>query len=289
MKTRINEIKQIRMEDYNDRRQVIIQKHVMTDAFPLHWHNHYELEYILQGRGQHILNGKPYAAAPGVLHFLTPSDFHSITAEDSDSGMTLIKIYFEEADIDRDILQRIWRMPGNVVIPFQGAEKAMIDSLFSAAENSCAVLHHADADRAARKLLELILLCILNHLSNEAACADSVKEGAGGIRDALAYIQKNFRMRITLQDAAAHAHFSPTYFSKCFHRSVGISFQEYVQRLRLEFAGKLLLNSSASITDICYESGFTSLSTFINSFKRLYSLSPSEYRSKYQGGNQKIP
>lgn len=284
MKGRIHEIKHIKIEDYKDFDDpIIVREHFLKDHFPLHWHNYYELEYILEGSGYQILNGTRFEIEPGVLHFLTPADFHQITVTDPAHPIKLIKIFFRETDIDPDLLRKLLELPANVVLQFCNAEKEVFDSLFSVAARDMAILKNSAARASATKhLLEIILLHILEHLNNTVKSADSTAHKPGDIGRVLSYIQKNFRNRITLQEVAAHCHFSPTYLSKCFHESVGITFIEYVQKQRLEFAAKLLVNTNVSITEICYESGFASLSTFTNSFKKMYALSPSEYRSKHR-------
>jgi len=55
------------------------------------------------------------------------------------------------------------------------------------------------------------------------------------IRTALVYIHHHFREQLTLNDVAGHARLSPSYFSECFHRTTGSSFQRYLQELRLRF------------------------------------------------------
>jgi len=98
------------------------------------------------------------------------------------------------------------------------------------------------------------------------------------IRTALVYIHHHFREQLTLNDVAGHARLSPSYFSECFHRTTGSSFQRYLQELRLRFAVSLLHASMLPITDICSAAGFNTLSHFDRAFKRGFGRSPRDLR-----------
>ena len=61
-----------------------------------------------------------------------------------------------------------------------------------------------------------------------------------------------------------------------------MSIGDYVKRLRMDMVTRLLVTSDYSITDICYEVGFVSLPTFSLEFKRIYGVTPSDYRRMNQ-------
>lgn len=98
------------------------------------------------------------------------------------------------------------------------------------------------------------------------------------LRRALLYVHHHFRENVTLAEAASRAGFTPNYFSECFHQAMGISFQNYLLALRLRLSKSLLRASDMSVTEICYASGFHTLSHFQRVFKRQYGLTPSAYR-----------
>jgi AraC-like DNA-binding protein len=71
------------------------------------------------------------------------------------------------------------------------------------------------------------------------------------------------------------------YFCKLFKKSTGLNFTEYVSRIRVEHARTLLINSNRRISEIAFEVGFQSLSTFNRVFKNVVGLSPTESRKPY--------
>jgi AraC-like DNA-binding protein len=91
-------------------------------------------------------------------------------------------------------------------------------------------------------------------------------------------MEQHYRDPLSLELVAAKAHLSPNYFSQLFHEIVGVAFQEHLQILRVRFARSLLRATDMSVTDICYASGFRTLSHFERTFKEEYGTSPSACR-----------
>lgn len=71
-----------------------------------------------------------------------------------------------------------------------------------------------------------------------------------------------------------------TIISTLFHRSVGISFYDYLMRVRLQNATKDLALTDKGLTDIALSNGFSDLKSFNKRFKELLKCLPSEYRTK---------
>ncbi|MGI9263961.1 MAG: response regulator transcription factor [Gammaproteobacteria bacterium] len=98
------------------------------------------------------------------------------------------------------------------------------------------------------------------------------------IAPALAYINTNFCRRVREPHLAMMCELSPYQFSRIFREEIGTTFQEYLVRVRLEEACRLMSNPSASMTDIAYTVGFNSPSYFSRAFRQVFDESPTEYR-----------
>jgi AraC-like DNA-binding protein len=100
-----------------------------------------------------------------------------------------------------------------------------------------------------------------------------------GINKALAYIRENLTQPFNEADLAAIAGQSTGAFSRAFRRHTGMSLVQYVKRLRINLACQLLMSDEeASVTDICFEVGFSSPGTFSRTFREIVGESPSRYR-----------
>ncbi len=98
------------------------------------------------------------------------------------------------------------------------------------------------------------------------------------LRPAINYVEAHFRTKINAGKVARLCGMSPSYFSRAFRTAYGITFQEYLMRLRTREACRLLNNPNASVTDVAYTVGFNDVSYFGRMFKRYYNMSPSDYR-----------
>ena len=74
---------------------------------------------------------------------------------------------------------------------------------------------------------------------------------------------------------------TPQYLSLAFTSSFGINFSQYLSNIRLSYAASMIENTSESITDICFEAGYSNFSHFSRSFKKKYGLSPREYKNRF--------
>ena len=95
----------------------------------------------------------------------------------------------------------------------------------------------------------------------------------------LTYIREHL-VTVTLEDAAAHASYSRTYFSHLFYEYTGEHFTDYVNRLRINEAVRLLINTDAAIEDIGPMLGYASKPFFYRMFRQFTGLTPGEMRKR---------
>ena len=85
---------------------------------------------------------------------------------------------------------------------------------------------------------------------------------------------------IRLEDVAREACLSPFHFLRLFQRVLGVTPHQYVLRLRLARAARLLADASLSVTEVALEAGFADLSNFVRTFRRVAGVSPGEFRKR---------
>lgn len=97
------------------------------------------------------------------------------------------------------------------------------------------------------------------------------------------YVEENFSYELTLASLADMFHLNETYLSGLFKQSVGVTFSDYVTKLRLHKAAALLQENELKLTDIATLVGYSSSSYFSTAFKKYYGKGPKEYREELQG------
>lgn len=92
------------------------------------------------------------------------------------------------------------------------------------------------------------------------------------------YISENYSEPITLKDAAQMAYMDSSYFSRQFKKLTGFGFIEYLTEVRIKAAIQLLQTTSFTVNEIAEKCGFSSGNYFRDVFRKLYQMSPMEYR-----------
>lgn len=106
------------------------------------------------------------------------------------------------------------------------------------------------------------------------------KQASNLVERACAYIEENFSSDISLDEVSKEVNISPYYFSKLFKEEMKENFVEYVTRIRVENAKKLLKQERYSIKEICVNCGYSDPNYFSRIFKKTTGVTPTEYRER---------
>lgn len=277
---KISECKQILVEDIkNSREKLLIRKKKLHD-YDLHWHDCFEIELILDGTATQTLNGEKYVLNPGDIYLLNPTDFHSVSCENAE----VYNLMFGDGILDDEFVQKILRIDRNMLFHLDDNEfinaKTLIGQMVDEFEKD-----ENYSDTYIKNLLECLFIIILRKCDfNFDTTPD---ERVFGIQKALLFIHSRFRENPAMSQVAEIAGFNHNYFSSLFHSATGKTYKEYLNNLKLKHAKKLILSSNISVTEVCFASGFNSLTNFLRAFKTEYGTSPGDMRKKHL--NKKLP
>lgn len=95
------------------------------------------------------------------------------------------------------------------------------------------------------------------------------------------YIEDRYMLEsLTMKDTARYLHISPQHLSRIFRQETGITFMEYLTRVRLRHARELLASSTLRIYEVAERTGYSNQHYFSNAFKKVIGVSPLEYRKQ---------
>ncbi|MCR5772010.1 MAG: AraC family transcriptional regulator [Butyrivibrio sp.] len=129
-------------------------------------------------------------------------------------------------------------------------------------------------------LIQFISLCGKNidlFRKTDSYSTNSLKNSIA-LSNICSYISEHFTQDLSLEKAAAFAGFSKYHFERIFNEYTGMTFYQYLQQMRINYAQMLLSNPELSVTDIAYQSGFASGTAFTRAFKKSTGYPPSQYR-----------
>lgn len=229
-----------------------------TRSVDIHTHDYYELEFILQGVGEHVFNGKNHDVSRGRVFLVTPADCHVVKTNDI---ICLWNVSFKQSFLSEEMTRRIYSVErGQLQVDEKTLQKLVM----------CAELMKRELQTTGKVklLLEYMLSLVL---------PNSIPEKTKPLEDVLMFAKTHFRESPTVEDASKIACLSPVYFGNLFKKTYGVSFTEYVNAQKVECA-KLLLSNGMSVAEACFESGFNSLSNFLKVFKTHTGVVPKEYK-----------
>jgi AraC-like DNA-binding protein len=123
----------------------------------------------------------------------------------------------------------------------------------------------------------------LSTLSNQLAVKQQNSE-APMVSRARVLIADRHAEDLSLETVANAVNTSAFYFCKMFKKSTGLTFTDYLARVRVEKVRNLLLNPHKRISEAAFEAGFQSLSQFNRVFRRVAGEAPTTYRDRLHGG-----
>lgn len=143
-------------------------------------------------------------------------------------------------------------------------------------------------DASDRLYAESLSVTIAHHLMRFYADRQSIIHAAPCVdsrelRRVLDYLHSRWNTSISLFDLANHAGMSVAHLSRLFRREFGVSPHQYLIQLRCQNACKMLQHSTLTIAEVAQNIGFFDQSHFTRHFKRLYRVTPQDWRAKARG------
>ena len=261
-----NIVKQI-----NNYCEISIHNHKTGDYFQTHWHDYFEFEIMLEGSYEHICNGKKYIATRGDAWMMSYFDYHSLRAL---SDAKVINIGFTPDYIPSEISDYITSC-NNLLCRFDEETTAYLygrcQRLNEEFEHKAAFYRY----NCSSLLLEIIISAIRlfdNDSTKETPCLPGI------LQTIIPYLYKNFSGDVTLSSVADRFYVSSGHLGFLFKKTFGISYNNYVNRIRMKHACDMLVSSDMPIREIAAKSGYNSQEHFFFTFNKHFGCTPMSYR-----------
>jgi len=262
------------------------------DMCSLHGHDFLEFSYVAQGALEHVLDGVSSTVRAGDYFIVDYGTKHSYRAV-GEEPLRVINLLFYPAFVDRTLGEG------------DSFEKVVNSYLIRFRYRS---LNHSPAGIAFRDESGAIY-AILRHILEEYKRGDAgymeyirclvvemlilIMRGIGGsdtkaresevISAITRRIKQEYAGHLRLSEFAEEYSYSLSHLSKKFSEETGLSFMEYLQRIRIEQACKLLEGESGGIAHIAESVGYTDIKFFNKVFKETLGLTPTAFRKLHKG------
>lgn len=237
-----------------------------TDAvWDIHFHKNLELIYVVRGCVNCTVNNIEYKLYEGDFGLALPYDIHSYTPCDD----TLYWVGVFSEDYVRQFSKQVG---GKIANGFRfRCDEVTLEMLKSILINQ---------DRPSTLRLKSCLYAICDAFLSSITLSEAKTEKKRTVIMITDYILQNHTSNITLKDIARLLGYDYNYVSRYFHTLFNMSFKDLVNMYRLETAVRLIDETDKKMTDIALESGFQSIRTFNDTFRKHFGINPSEHKKK---------
>ena len=259
--------------------------------FPWHFHDEYEIVFMINSFGKKFVGDSVEEFFPGDLSIFGSNLPHFYMSDQAyyrgDSNLRVNAIvvqfplsYFSESQLQRTEFFFVQKL-------LKSASSGLVFSKESAEYGGKILLEMYQTKGMERHLLFVKLLDYLgNSPSRTITTPDYINEmnDQRELRMAKIYkfITRNYNRKIVLEEVASAAGMNVTAFCRYFRKKSGKTFVKFVNEQRISYACKFLKHGNQTITQICDESGFNNLSNFNRQFIKIIGKSPSEYRELFK-------
>lgn len=261
-----------------------------TFNFPLHFHEEYELNLIINAPGAKRIVGDNVEVIDEIeLVLVGPNLSHVwLTHNCKSDAITEVTIQWHKDLFDDKFLKRnqlsfikkmLERSARGILFPKETAQLLAprllaINELqgFDSVLELMSILHTLSTSRSMRILSDVVLNNdqILNFNSRR-------------IDKAFEFMNNNFQKPVTLKDLAKLVNMTDVSFSRFIKKRTGNTFIDTMNEIRLGNATRMLIETTHSIAEISYDCGFNNISNFNRIFKKKKHCTPKEFRENFSG------
>ncbi len=261
-------------------------------AEDFHYHNEMKLLFVLRGRTSCKIHNVLYTLEEGDLLIVDTKDMHRIY--DSSKDVLMLSLYVDlsfYADLYPDIEYMIFACEDYSKassLKHQDLQNKVSILKHRIAKTALAYINNKDNISFLTECINDLIFTLVNQFQGFFIEDHKFKADHGGPSDIdlsrlyqiIKYIYLNYDQKITLEDLSNIVYLNPYYISHLIKNTSGLSFQNFLNYVRVEYAEKLLVEGELTLTQISESCGFSSLSYFNKSFRAWYNITPGQYRAQ---------
>ena len=242
------------------------------EYFPVHWHEHIELHYILQGAAEFHIDQRTLPVQAGDLLVVNANELH--TAYCTQVPFKDHVVIFDPQDISKELAKKRHRFFSII------REDQTVQSLFLRIfeETAQQKLGHKQLCRAL--VTELLVHLCRRYADQPFPEIETIRRGKAleRLEHVLQFIETHYPERMTVEQLAGMMCLSEDRFAHLFREGVQQSPLQYINEVRLRKAMSLLRTHEHSVTAVAEAVGFSDYNHFGRLFRKRYGFTPNQVR-----------
>ena len=239
-----------------------------------HAHDFYELIFVLSGKCTHEINGTPFPASKSTLFVLRPGDIHRFTSQSDDANLLALSIAEEEYDrflhaYGADAIEIIMDSDTIPVIQLSSMQR-------------CEWIANCDRITLLEANTRLSILQLMAGRSVQYFLSKKLSPRSGSFPPKFLLAVEQMSLPENLKEGIGAflrlSNYSHPQLCRVMKRYAGVSPQEFILQLRMNYALELLINTDYTLQIVSEYVGYSSLSHFTKVFHKYYNVTPSSVR-----------
>jgi AraC family L-rhamnose operon transcriptional activator RhaR/AraC family L-rhamnose operon regulatory protein RhaS len=273
---------------------ICVERGRETSDYVIHTHDFSELVIITSGKATHVIGDEEYTVKPGDAFVINGDVAHGYR---NVQELELFNIPFHADRVFQNhaelkklagfqalfILEPYYRRDHEFKSRLTLSPMKLIyaDQLFRLMENE-----FVEQKEGFQQAVEGLFLSLVVLLSREYfAVENDMSERLKSLAETVAYIENHYTQPLGLVELSEMAHFSPRHFARVFKQNYLLTPRDYIVKLRMNEARKLLADNRLSIGQVAGLSGFSDSNYFSRIFKKEMGVAAKEYRKKFSVQN----
>lgn len=269
----------------------VADRHKKEFTYPIHNHEIFELNFVENGAGcQRIIGDSTEVISNLDLVLITSPDLehaweqHECHSEDIHEVTIQFRMDFESpvtpfhTNPFKSIFTMLTRAKRGLAFPQEAIltvyhriiRLSKIEEGFLAVQEIFAILYDLSKFDNAKELASSAFAKV--EMDSDTKRVLKVKN----------YIDEHYKEEISLEQLSNIAGMSPAAFSRYFKLRTGKNISEFIVDIRLGHASRRLIDTTDAVSEICWATGFNTLSNFNRLFRKRKGCNPTEFREKYQ-------
>lgn len=253
-----------------------------------HWHDEVEFVYVSKGSLKYTVDGLTMILREGQGIFINSRNLH-VASSDNNAPCEFLCVILHplllcaSKYVDKKYVDPIIKDPG-IKYVFLDSQVEWQKEILDKIQMIYTVSQESEAELKIQMYFTYIWCCLYRQLQKEPIVQPKPSHHLSTLKEMIAFIQQHYQEKITLEDIAASGFIGKTMCTKLFMSYVNRTPFDFLKNYRIEQSIILLESTDMPVTEISYNTGFSSSSYYAECFKKTVGISPLEYRKS----NQKV-
>lgn len=253
---------------------------IQIKKFNLHWHNYIEIFYVKKGSIRLQTDDFSFHLDEGHICFINSNTIHSVHHTDIENEILILQIPTETQRPFYTL--RNYKFNSSAYLADFSQERVPLKELQSILDNIYRehIIKSAGYNQIILGYINTLLGLLIRkyYLIPKTDNDYTAEKNLSRLSDIITYLDEHYTEKVSLQTIADELHINYYYLSHFFKDTAGISFQDYLNNLRVDKSLSLLAEADKNITDIALDSGFPNIKSYTKAFKEKFGMLPSKYK-----------